>query len=162
MSVSQTQAIATQDAAALPQASKSEKKQRISKRLAEAVRLLVNGTCRTQKAACERLGLNENYLSEALQKPHVRVFAAQCARENIRTGSLRASAKLVELIDASSEHVAADVAKHVLAIEGIKPANSSQVSVSIELKAGYVIDLREDQAQRHSEPERRTLDLSKA
>jgi hypothetical protein len=45
------------------------------------------------------------------------------------------------LIDAGSEHVSADVSKHTLAIAGIKPAADAQVSVNIDIKAGYVIDL---------------------
>ena len=141
MSVSQIPAIAAQAAQMPPDLIKTEKKQRISGKVVKAIRLLVSGECRTQKAASERVGMNEGYLCTQLQKSNVRVFIAQCARENIRNGSLRASAKLIELIDADSEHVSADVAKHVLAIEGIKPANSPQVSVNIELKAGYVIDL---------------------
>jgi hypothetical protein len=47
----------------------------------------------------------------------------------------------VELIDAGSEHVSADVSKHTLAIAGIKPTADAQVSVNIDIKAGYVIDL---------------------
>jgi hypothetical protein len=48
---------------------------------------------------------------------------------------------VVELVDASSEHVSLDAAKHVLAIQGIKPTADQAVSVSIDLKAGFVIDL---------------------
>jgi hypothetical protein len=69
------------------------------------------------------------------------VFIARKMRETIAIGGLRASARLIELIDASSEHVSADVSKHTLAIAGIKPAQDAQVSVNIDIKAGYVIDL---------------------
>ena len=54
-----------------------------------------------------------------------------------------ASARLIELIHAGSEHVSADVSKWVAGVAGIAPANSPQVNVNIELKAGYVIDLSE-------------------
>jgi hypothetical protein len=69
------------------------------------------------------------------------VFIARKMRETIAIGGLRASARLVELIDAGSEHVSADVSKHTLAIAGIKPRADAQVSVNIDIKAGYVIDL---------------------
>jgi hypothetical protein len=56
--------------------------------------------------------MNESYLSEALRKPHVRMFVERRTRETIANGSLRASARLVELLDASSEHVSLDASKH--------------------------------------------------
>jgi hypothetical protein len=139
----QQQAIARQDAAAPPQAQKSEKKQRIPKKIATAISLIVSGECRTYKAACDRVGLNASYFSQALQKPHVRVFYERRARENISAGVMRASARLIELMDSDSEHVAAEVSKHVAAIGGLKPARDAQVSVNIEQKAGYVIILTE-------------------
>jgi hypothetical protein len=123
---------------------KPVRERRVSKRIAEAVRLLLTGECRTQKAAAERVGMNETYLSEALRKPHVRVFIERRIRETIANGTMRASAKLVELIDAESEHVAADVSKHMLAIAGIKPAAGPSGAVNIEIKAGWVIDLSDD------------------
>lgn len=54
---------------------------------------------------------------------------------------MRASARLMDLVDGESEHVSFDAAKHVLGIAGIKPSNDSQVSVSVDIRAGYVIDL---------------------
>ena len=114
---------------------------RVSKRLAEVVRLLLTGECRTQKAAAERVGMNETYLSEALKKPHVRMFIERRTRETIANGTMRASARLVELIDSESEHVSADVSKHMLAIAGIKPAAEPTTNVNINIRAGYVIDL---------------------
>jgi hypothetical protein len=59
----------------------------------------------------------------------------------MQIGVLRASKRVMELVDAESEHVSLDASKHVLAIEGIKPRADAQVSVNIDIKAGYVIDL---------------------
>ena len=119
---------------------------RISKRIAEVVRLLLTGECKTQKAAAERVGMNETYLSEALRKPHIQVFIARRTRETIANGTLRASARLVELIDAGSEHVSADVSMHMLAIAGIKPPSGPAANVNISvMQAGYVLDLRSDE-----------------
>jgi hypothetical protein len=79
-----------------------------------------------------------------LRKPEIQVFIARKMRETIAIGGLRASTRLVELIDSESEHVSADVSKHTLAIAGIKPRQDAQVSVNIDIKAGYVIDLTEE------------------
>jgi hypothetical protein len=128
----------------VPNTAPEPKPKRISKRLQEAIRLLTTPECKTQKAAAEKLGMSPTYLCEALKKPEVRVFIERSARETIALGQLRASARLIELIDAGSEHVSADVSKHIAAIAGIKPAADPQVSVNIDIKAGYVIDLTDE------------------
>jgi hypothetical protein len=122
------------------------RERRVSKRIAEVVRLLLTGECKTQKAAAERVGMNAGYLSEVLRKPHVRVFIERRTRETIANGTLRASARLVELLDASSEHVSFDASKHLLALNGHQPpaGPGTLVNLNIEVKAGYVIDLSDD------------------
>jgi tyrosine-protein phosphatase YwqE len=124
-----------------PIAAKPAKKERISKRLAQAIDLLAKGRAITQKAAAEAVGMNAEHLSRSLKKEHVRVFLAQRMRSTIALGALRASERVIELVDADSEHVSLDAARHVLAIEGIKPAETSQVSVNVNVSPGYVIDL---------------------
>jgi hypothetical protein len=123
-----------------PQEAKPAKERRISKRIAEAVRLIVTGECATQKAAAERVGITPGHLCEMLKKPHVQMFVARRSRETIANGTMRASARLLELLDAGSEHVSLDASKHVLGIAGIKPADAA-VNVSIELRAGWIIDV---------------------
>jgi hypothetical protein len=124
-----------------PQASIPVKEPRISKRIRQVVELLVSGTCQTQKAAAERLDLHPDYVCRELKKPQVQVFIERSARQIIAQGTMRASARLLQLLDASSEHVSLDASKYTLAIAGIKPAADAQVSVNIDIKAGYVIDL---------------------
>lgn len=132
---------------------KPAKEPRVSKRLAEVVRLLLTGECKTQKAAAERVGMNVSHVSEALKKPHVRVFVDRRVRETIANGTMRASARLLELVDAGSEHVSLDASKHLLAIEGIKPASEPTTNVNLNVRAGYVIMLDDD-------PPRKTIDVT--
>lgn len=87
--------------------------------------------------------MHPDHVCRELKKPQVRVFIERRARETIASGMMRASARLNELVDAGSEHVSLDATKHLLSIAGIKPANDAQVSVNIELKAGFVIDISE-------------------
>jgi len=91
--------------------------------------------------------MHENHLSRQLKQPHIQVFIARAARQNIQIGVLRASKRVMELVDADSEHVSLDASKHILAIEGIKPRADAQVSVNIDIKAGYVIDLTDETKQ---------------
>lgn len=121
------------------------KEPRISKRMRQVLTALATKGM-TQREAAKQAKMSETYLSAALRKPEIQVFIARKMRETIAIGGLRASARLVELIDSASEHVSADVSKHTLAIAGIKPTHESQVSVNIDLKAGYIVDISEPTA----------------
>lgn len=122
---------------------KPAKTRRPSKRMAEAIRLLGTGECKTQRAAAERVGMSETHLCEMLRKPEIRVFMDRYARSTIAYGSVRAANRIVELIDAGSEHVSLDASKHTLAIEGIKPAVEPQSLAQAQPVAGWVVDLSE-------------------
>ncbi len=117
---------------------------RISPRIRTVIDLLVSGECATMTAAAARANLHFDHVRRELKKPPVRVFMERRARETIAAGMMRASARLNQLVDASSEHVSFDATKHVLALAGIKPAADAQVSVNIDIKAGYVIDLSDN------------------
>lgn len=116
------------------------RERRISKRMQQVLTNLATKGL-SQREAAKLAGMSEYHLSRELKKPQIQVFIARCARQNIQIGVLRASKRVLELIDADSEHVSLDASKHVLAIEGIKPSSDAQVSVNIDIKAGYVIDL---------------------
>lgn len=116
------------------------KERPISKRLRKVIGLLLSGECKTQKAACERVGMNADHISRELAKPRIQAFIASESRKTIARGQMRASARLLELVDASSEHVSLDASKHVLAIEGIRPPDQGQVSVNVGVSVGYVVD----------------------
>jgi lambda repressor-like predicted transcriptional regulator len=119
------------------------RERRISKRMQQVLTALATKGM-TQREAAKQAGMSETYLSAALKKPEIQVFIARKMRETIAIGGLRASARLIELIDAGSEHVSADVSKHVTAIAGIKPAAEPTALVNINIRAGYVIDLSDD------------------
>ena len=119
---------------------KGGKEPRISKRMQKVLTLLATKGM-TQREAAKQGGMSETYLSTALRKPEIGAFIARKSRENIQVGVLRASARVMELVDAASEHVSLDASKHVLAIEGIRPPDQGQVSVAVGVSVGYVIDL---------------------
>ena len=96
-----------------------------------------------QREAAKLAGISETHLCRELKKPAIRVFIERAARQKIAGGMLRAANRVMELVDASSEHVSAEMSKHVLAIGGIKPTADAQVSVNVDIKAGFVIDISE-------------------
>lgn len=118
------------------------KPRKIAPRMRQVIELLLSGACRTQKAAAERVGIDATHVSKELRKPHIQAFIARETRGSIGAAQLPAAATLVRLLDANSEHVAAQVAERLLAINGIKPDDTSRVAVSVDIRAGYVIDLR--------------------
>jgi pantoate kinase len=126
-----------------PTDAKPAREYRISARMQKVLTALATKGM-TQRDAAKLCGMSETHLSAALKKPSIQVFIARAARQNIQLGVLRASKRVLELVDADSEHVSLDASKHVLAIEGIKPRADAQVSVNIDIKAGYVIDLTDE------------------
>jgi hypothetical protein len=126
-----------------PPAPKPAREPRIPRKIVQAIELMLTGSVTTQKAAAERVGVTQTYLSRCINRDHVRVFYERRARQTIAGALPRASRRLVELVDAGSEHVSLDATKHLLGISGIKPAEDARVNINVELKAGYVIDLSE-------------------
>lgn len=123
---------------------KPAKSPRIPKRIVQLVDLMASGKARSRQAACEQLKLDPSYASRQLRKVHVAAYLEQQTRVMLAQLQAPAAGTLARLMDsAASEHVQNDVAKHVLAIAGHKPRADAQVSVNIDIKAGYVIDLRE-------------------
>jgi hypothetical protein len=108
-----------------------------------AIEALVTGQCRTIKAAAQKVGLSRERLSRAFSEPHnAEALRTRAARE-VALSSGRAAARLNQLLDSTSQRVAFEATKFSLGVAGIRPAADANVSVSIELKAGYVIDLSE-------------------
>lgn len=132
--------------AAVPATAKPGKEPRIPARVRDACALLASGECKTVKAAAERVKLSRTHLSRMLGRTHVQVFIERESRRTIALGQLRASSRVIELLDAQSEHVSLDASKHVLAIGNIRPPESgSHVSVNVGVSVGYVIDLTSQQ-----------------
>jgi hypothetical protein len=108
-----------------------------------AIEALVTGQVRTITAAAKRVGLTRERLSRAFSEPHnAEALRTRAARE-VALSSGRAAARLNQLIDSTSQKVSLEATKFSLGVAGIKPASDPQVSINLELKAGYVIDLSE-------------------
>lgn len=89
--------------------------------------------------------MSETYLSTALRKPEILAHIEQETRVALTRLQAPAAATLARLMtEAASEHVQKDVAIHALAMNGHKPKADAQVSVNIDIKAGYVIDLTDE------------------
>jgi hypothetical protein len=114
---------------------------RIPKRVRQAIELIATGEVTTQKAAAIRVGISPEHLCRMLARDQVQVFLRRTAAQNITGATLRASLRLVGLIDARSEHVAAKVSERILTSEGVLRADQTQAAVNVDVKAGFVIKL---------------------
>jgi hypothetical protein len=136
--------IAATSTAQVQTAPKPGRKPRISPRVRRAIQLIVTGECKTQKDAAAKVGITPQWLCEQLKKPAAEVFYEEQSRQTISRAKMRASRRLEELLDASSEHVSLDASKHVLSIAGIAPAaQGTNINITNNLLPGYVIDMRD-------------------
>ena len=138
------------------------RERRIPPKIKRAVRALLTGDERTIKGAAERVKISAEHLSRMLRAPHVQTFIDTEARAALGTGKLAATSRLLELIRADSEHVSFDATRHLLGINGISPADTSQVSVNVNVTPGYCIDIqtdpREDLAANRPSADLRTIE----
>ena len=126
----------------------------IPAKVREAIAALVCGRAKTVTAAAEQVGLSREHLSRELSRPHIVEHLRTRAARTVAIASGRASARMTELIDSDSEHVSFDASRHVLATAGIKPAADPNINLNVEVRAGYVIDLRDDDERRDAVPQR--------
>jgi hypothetical protein len=122
---------------------KDGRRLRITKPVRTAIEAMVfEGLKRSEAAA--RSGITDHALYTALTKQHIKAYRRGLMDE-MRTGEgHRAYVKLTVLKDsAASEHVQMESSKWVAGVAGISPVQKQEVkhSGSIDLRAGYVIDL---------------------
>ncbi|MGY4409123.1 hypothetical protein ACVWW4_000859 [Bradyrhizobium sp. LB7.1] len=115
----------------------------IGRKLQQAIDLLLDGTCKSQKAVCERLKLSPSYLSRSLKSERIRAFVTRRSSETIAAGQLAATATVLRLVEnARSEHVMLDAAKHVLGLNGHRVTDGNTVNVTLgEGARGYIVML---------------------
>jgi hypothetical protein len=119
-----------------------QRRRPIPKKVRNAIEVYVSGRAKTITAAAEQAGLSREYLSRSLSEPHIAEHLRQKAARTVAMGAGRAAARVMELIDAESEHVSFDASRHILSIAGIKPApDGASLNVNLNIRAGYVIDL---------------------
>ena len=118
--------------------------QRVSKKVRAAIDLMVSGECRKICDAAGKVGLARESLSRALSKPHVSALILQKVQRSLAMAAARAGAVKEELLDSDNALVRDRASSFVLGLAGIAPAATPTVSLNLEIKAGYVIDLTDE------------------
>jgi hypothetical protein len=117
---------------------------RISKKVSRAIDFMVSGECAKVKDAAEKVGMARESLSRALSTPHVAEHLRMKVLRFLAMSAARAGAVKVDLLDSDNAIARDRASTFVLGLAGIQPASSPSLSVNIEVKAGYVIDLSDD------------------
>jgi hypothetical protein len=132
------------EAAAEPAPTAPIAPKRISAKVRAAITYMVNGDCKKICEAAEKAGLARESLSRALSTPHVAEHLRLQTVRRLGIAAARAGATKIELLDGDSEIVRDRASTFVLGLAGIAPASTPSISLNIEVKAGYVIDLSGD------------------
>jgi hypothetical protein len=129
------------EAAAEPAPTAPIAPRRISKKVRTAIGFMVNGDCKKICEAAEKAGLARESLSRALSTPHVAEHLRLQTVRRLGIAAARAGHTKVELLDSDSELVRDRASSFVLGLAGIAPATNPSVSVNLEIRAGYIIDV---------------------
>jgi hypothetical protein len=125
---------------------------RISAEVGAAIGFMVNGDCKKICEAAEKAGLAREGLSRALSTPHVAEHLRLQTVRRLGIAAARAGHTKVELLDSDSEIVRDRASSFVLGLAGIQPASTPSVSLNVEIRAGYIIDISPEPSE--------TIDLS--
>jgi hypothetical protein len=114
----------------------------IPRKIKAAIEAVQSGKAKNWTAGAKAAGISREYLSRTLSaRPDIIEWAQNRAKRLMALGVCIATPKMIELVHSNSQRVAFEASRHIQACAGIKPAADANMSVSIELKAGYVIDL---------------------
>jgi hypothetical protein len=117
---------------------------RISAKVRAAIDAMVSGDCKRVCDAAAKVGLARESLSRALSTPHVAEHLRQRVLRHLAIAAARAGATKVDLLDSDSEIARDRASSFVLGLAGIQPASTPSISLNLEIKAGYVIDLTDE------------------
>ena len=116
-------------------------RKRISKKVAAAIDAMVSGECKRITDAAAKVGLARESLSRALSTPHVAEHLRQKVLRHLAIAAARAGSTKVDLLDSDSEIARDRASTFVLGLAGIQPDTNPSVSVNLNIRAGYIVDL---------------------
>jgi phage terminase small subunit len=121
-----------------------DKTRRIPEKTRRAIELLATGKCKTQTEAAVAVGTTRETLCRNLAKPHILEFMRQRAMRTIAMAAGRAAEVKAELLDCADNMVRDRASSFVLGTAGIGPDTAPSLNINLEMRAGYILDLRED------------------
>jgi hypothetical protein len=120
---------------------------RITNKVRRAIAAMVSGEAKLIKDAAAHAGLAPESLSRALDKPHIQEYLRQKVIRRLGIAAARAGYVKGELLDSDNAIARDRASSFILGLAGIQPTTNPSVSVNLEIKAGYVIDLTDEPGQ---------------
>jgi hypothetical protein len=120
---------------------------RISKKVRAAIDAMVSGKCKRICDAAEHVGLARESLSRALSQPHVAQHLREKVLRHLAIAAARAGYVKGELLDSDNAIARDRASSFILGLAGIQPAGNPTVSLNLDIRAGYVIDLTSDRGE---------------
>jgi hypothetical protein len=124
-----------------------DKQLRITAKVRRAIDLMARGECKQITEAAAKVGLARESLGRALAKPHVIEHMRQRAVRTIQMAAARAAEVKAELLDCGDSMARDRASTFVLGTAGIGPATAPALSINLEIKAGYIIDISPDPSE---------------
>lgn len=111
-----------------------------SKRTRDAVALLLSGEVTTVKAAAARVKMRRDSLQKNFAEAHTRAFIVRERARMLQAGTLRATARLLELVDCESHKTSLDAVRLTLGLDGVVVEERRHITADVQV-AGWVVDL---------------------
>lgn len=135
-----------------PSGDRPAKSKPISPKVREAIDAMVRGDAKTITAAAENVGITREHLSRELSKPHIAAFLHDKVVRNLAVGKARAGAVKLSLLESENAMVQDRASSFVLGLAGIAPSAQPSVNVNVNIRAGYVIDLSDEEPMKIVSP----------
>jgi hypothetical protein len=116
------------------------RKRRVSPKVVQALEYLASGRARTQTEAATMASISPEWLSKMLKRPEIGVMIDEMCRRFLRAGKVRATSRLLELLESNSSRTSLEASRLVLGIGGIAPPRDG-VTVNVG-NVGYVVHLQ--------------------
>lgn len=118
---------------------------RISKKVLRAIDLMIGGKVKNITEAAKEVGIARETLSRNLSRPDIAENMRQSVIRSLAMAAGRASAVKVELMESENAIVRDRATSFVLGMIGVAPQqNAASVNINLQVRAGYVLDLRDD------------------
>ena len=117
---------------------------RMSPRLLRALEALASGGVDTLGQAAEVAGLTERAVRYAIKKENVRAWLREHVATTFAAGQLAASRTMLGLLQSENSMSQFRAAAWIFGVNGISPVDNRGSLVSLNMHAGFLIDLRPD------------------
>jgi hypothetical protein len=134
------------------QPQKKRRKRKISPAVIQAIELWATGRAKNKTEAATMASVSPEWFGKMLKRPETGVLVEQMTRRLFAEGKIRATARMMDLMDSSSSKVSFEASRFVLAVNKIAPPRDGGSVVNVNLGSagdgpGYIVMLAQRDAE---------------